>query len=131
MTNFNGAIVSRNTNSENKAKKNLRICAGWCKRMVLNNVPGILTNQYLWDLNCGALLAGSPARKSKGISGKCNQVFKTLSLVTGRQILGKKNLRIRAGWCNSCDQQLEADITYQYLWDFKCSSGESVFAMSK
>ncbi|MEN1216050.1 hypothetical protein AAIG85_36135, partial [Pseudomonas aeruginosa] len=33
----------------------------------------------------------------------------------------KKNLRIRAGWCNSCAQP-EVDFTYQYLWDHHFSN---------
>jgi|UPI000510AAFC hypothetical protein len=34
---------------------------------------------------------------------------------------GKKNLRICAGWCNSCAQP-EVDFTYQYLWDHHFSN---------
>lgn len=33
------------------------------------------------------------------------------------RILGKKNLRICAGWCNSSGLPLGVDFTYQYLWD--------------
>ncbi|MGK7246698.1 hypothetical protein ACSPAH_17600 [Buttiauxella agrestis] len=103
MTKWKGAIVWVNAKSEKKAKKTCASAQVGAKNL-LNNVTRILTNQYLWDLNCGAVSARLPVRKSKGISGKCNQLFKTSRLVTGCHFLDKKNLRIRAGWCNSCDQ---------------------------
>ena len=51
-----------------EAKKNLRIRAGWCKRQGTKSVPNNLTNQYLWDLDCGRSSCASPAGKRKGMS---------------------------------------------------------------
>ncbi|WP_435952321.1 hypothetical protein [Dryocola sp. BD626] len=58
-------------------------------------------------------------------------MFKTSRLVTGGEFEAKKNLRIRAGWCNSSWSASGADTTYQYLWDLKCSSACATSAMSK
>ncbi|EFF0834227.1 hypothetical protein MUG12_15510 [Escherichia albertii NBRC 107761 = DSM 17582] len=55
------------------AKKNLRIRAGWCKRQGTKSVPNNLTNQYLWDLDCGLREDSSPARKRKGIKGNATR----------------------------------------------------------
>ncbi|MCH9932087.1 hypothetical protein, partial [Salmonella enterica] len=33
------------------------------------SVPNNLTNQYLWDLDCGLRASASPVRKRKGING--------------------------------------------------------------
>ncbi|WP_157941413.1 hypothetical protein [Escherichia albertii] len=55
------------------AKKNLRIRAGWCKRQSTKSVPNNLTNQYLWDLDCGLREDSSPARKRKGIKGNATR----------------------------------------------------------
>jgi len=45
--------------------------------------------------------SGETSGKKQGNEPKCNQVFKFSILVTGGGIQAKKNLRIRAGWCNS------------------------------
>ena len=50
------------------AKKNLRIRAGWCKRQGTKSVPNNLTNQYLWDLDCGRQQPDTPVRKRKGMN---------------------------------------------------------------
>lgn len=55
------------------AKKNLRIRAGWCKRQGTKSVPNNLTNQYLWDLDCGPHGDASPVRKSKGMKGNATR----------------------------------------------------------
>ncbi|WP_213063631.1 hypothetical protein, partial [Escherichia coli] len=54
-------------------KKNLRIRAGWCKRQGTKSVPNNLTNQYLWDLDCGLHDDSSPARKRKGMKGNATR----------------------------------------------------------
>ena len=54
-------------------KKNLRIRAGWCKRQGTKSVPNNLTNQYLWDLDCGLHEYSSPARKRKGMKGNATR----------------------------------------------------------
>lgn len=72
------------------AKKNLRICAGWCKRIVLSRVPGILTNQYLWDLNCLAPPAAKPAAKSKGMSPSATRCLNSLFLLQAAGFRQKK-----------------------------------------
>ena len=56
-----------------EAKKNLRIRAGWCKRQGTKSVPNNLTNQYLWDLDCGLHDDSSPARKRKGMKGNATR----------------------------------------------------------
>ncbi|EOK4359585.1 TPA: hypothetical protein ACG6IH_004580, partial [Escherichia coli] len=51
----------------------LRIRAGWCKRQGTKSVPNNLTNQYLWDLDCGLHDDSSPVRKRKGMKGNATR----------------------------------------------------------
>jgi hypothetical protein len=64
-------------------------------------VPRILTNQYLWDLDCGCWQYASPARKRKGMSLSATRCEK-YRLLLHVEVTDKKNLRMDAGWCNSC-----------------------------
>jgi len=73
---MNGARLHQKENSSDSKigmKKNLRIRAGWCKRQGTKSVPNNLTNQYLWDLDCGLRKACSPARKRKGMKGNATR----------------------------------------------------------
>lgn len=65
------------------------------------NVLRILTNQYLWDLDCGRCPCASPAGKRKGMSRSATRCEYSLLLLQV-ELLGKKNLRKNAGWCKSC-----------------------------
>ncbi|AAN81878.1 Hypothetical protein c3433 [Escherichia coli CFT073] len=60
--------------------------------------------------------------KSKGvlITGSKLKAFRNPQPSWGFSV-HKKNLRICAGWCNSCAQP-EVDFTYQYLWDHHFSN---------
>lgn len=120
---MNGARLHQKENSSDSKigmKKNLRIRAGWCKRQGTKSVPNNLTNQYLWDLDCGLRKACSPARKRKGMKGNATRCV-NYRLLLQIDVRRKKNLRICAGWCNSCAQP-EVDFTYQYLWDHHFSN---------
>ena len=64
------------------AKKNLRIRAGWCKRQGTKSVPNNLTNQYLWDLDCGLHDRLFASEKTQRSEGKCNEVCKLSVTVT-------------------------------------------------
>ncbi|MCO1591980.1 hypothetical protein MWK28_48085, partial [Escherichia coli] len=65
--------IKNASDSKLGAKKNLRIRAGWCKRQGTKSVPNNLTNQYLWDLDCGLHDDSSPARKRKGMKGNATR----------------------------------------------------------
>jgi hypothetical protein len=83
---------NRGATAKVEAKKNLRIRAGWCKRQGTKSVPNNLTNQYLWDLDCGRYMTASPARKRKGMKGNATScVNYRLLLQIG--VIAKKNLR--------------------------------------
>lgn len=56
------------------------------------NVPEILTNQYLWDLDCGLRRRASPAGKRKGMSRNATRCEYSLLLLQV-ELTGKKNLR--------------------------------------
>lgn len=74
-----------------------------------------LTNQYLWDLDCGLRASASPVRKRKGINGNATSCvnYPLLLQVQAKQ----KNLRIstQVGVIRVINN--DVDSTYQYLWD--------------
>lgn len=53
------------------------------------NVPEILTNQYLWDLDCGLRRRASPAGKRKGMSRNATKCEYSLLLLQV-ELTGKK-----------------------------------------
>lgn len=77
-------------------------------------VPNNLTNQYLWDLDCGRHRADTPVRKRKGMNPSAT------SCVNYRLLL---QMRVKAKTCASAQVGVnlvinpKADFTYQYLWD--------------
>lgn len=79
------------------------------------SVPNNLTNQYLWDLDCGLRASASPVRKRKGINGNATSCvnYPLLLQVQAKQ----KNLRIstQVGVIRVINN--DVDSTYQYLWD--------------
>lgn len=56
-------------------KKNLRICAGRCKRRSTKTALKNLTNQYLWDIQSINLADDSSSKHSQQPFAKCNQRF--------------------------------------------------------
>ncbi len=104
----------RNRSDSKIGSKNLRIRAGWCKTGT-KSVPNNLTNQYLWDLDCGLRASASPVRKRKGINGNATSCvnYPLLLQVQAKQ----KNLRIstQVGVIRVINN--DVDSTYQYLWD--------------
>jgi len=74
MTSIAGASKGKDTDPK-KAKKNLRICAGRCKKNCTHSVRRILTNQYLWDFKCSSGAASYAMSKSQQRTANCKQKF--------------------------------------------------------
>ena len=62
-----------------QAKKNLRICAGWCNWVV--NLVGDFTYQYLWDNQISNSRNAFSSRHSQQHLAKCKQTFEYSCLV--------------------------------------------------
>lgn len=104
---------------EKMRRKNLRIRAGWCKRQGTKRVPNNLTNQYLWDLDCGLNEASTPARKRKGMKGNATRCVNYRLLLQLHECIKKTCASAQVGVIQVVN--FIVDTTYQYLWDLQCS----------
>ncbi|EPG4895712.1 hypothetical protein NM463_001800 [Citrobacter koseri] len=85
------------------------------------SVPNNLTNQYLWDLDCGLRRRCAPPAKRKGMNTNAT------SCVNYRLLL---QIAVSAKKKPAHDAQVgvilvinpKADFTYQYLWDLNSSN---------
>ena len=78
-------------------------------------VPNNLTNQYLWDLDCGRQQPDTPVRKRKGMNPNATScVNYRLLLQIGRR-QKKTCASAQAGVILVINPKV--DFTYQYLWD--------------
>jgi hypothetical protein len=102
-------------NPKTEAKKNLRIRAGWCKRQGTKCVPNNLTNQYLWDLDCGLRMPDMPVRKRKGMNPSATSCV-NYPLLLQIHVRQKKTCASAQVGVNLVINS-KVDFTYQYLWD--------------
>ena len=82
-------------------------------------VPNNLTNQYLWDLDCGLHDDSSPARKRKGMKGNATRCVNCRLLLQIDDRPKKTCASAQAGARDEYDSVLRI-LTNQYLWDLDC-----------
>ena len=78
-------------------------------------VPNNLTNQYLWDLDCGRHRAVPPVGKRKGMNPSATSCVNYRLLLQIRRTQKKTCASAQAGVNFVINPKV--DFTYQYLWD--------------